>query len=347
MEQVLMTLHRFLLSWLTDQEFRDDNPDLKKAMEDHGLADVTGEDVHQAMALVSDELPPYQAQQMASYLNAPSGAYSSGNFNISQGGSAGASGSGSQAASHGGAASSYGGTTGSYVMPDHPGHAPIDDAVREIQYITNNFTTINETNTTNIDDRDTNIDNSVRQVLNTGGGDVDQQFVSSVVSGDVEGDGNAVGLGNTALSGDGSAFGTGAAVQSGDGNVAGIGNTSVGNVTGDGSSSALAVGGDAQSVGGLGNQVGDGSAFGEGAEVANATGLVAQAVTGTGNTTSQFGDAESAGNIVGSEDVNAVGNLANTGDDAIVEQIGNQAAGDDIKNDVDFDVDTEDATFQL
>jgi hypothetical protein len=347
MEQVLMTLHRFLLSWLTDDKFREDNPELREAMENHGLADVTGEDVHQAMTLVADELPPYQAQQMGAYLNAPSGAYNTSNFNLNQGGSAGASGTGSQAASHGGANLAAGGSAGSYVLPDHQGHAPIDDAVREIQFITNNFTTINETNTTNIDDRDTTIDNSVRQAINTGGGDLDQDFVSSVVSGDVAGDGNAVGLGNTAYSGDGSAFGIGAAVQSGDGNVAGIGNTSVGNVTGDGSSAAFAVGGDAQSVGGQGNQVGDGSAFGEGAEVANATGLVAQAVTGTGNTTSQFGDANSAGNIVGSEDVNAVGNQSAAGDNALVEGFGNQAAGDDIENNVDFDVDTEDATFQL
>lgn len=349
MEQLLMTLHQFLLSWLTDEKFREDNPDLKRAMEDRGLGEVSGEDVHEAMRLVSDELPPYQAQQMGPYLNAPSGAYNQGNFNITQGGSAGAAGSGAQAASGYGINESYGGGTGHYTAPTHQGDGPLDNAVREIQHITNNITNITETNTTNIDDRDTAIDNSVRQNIDTDGGDLDQEFVSSNVSGDVTGDGNAVGLGNTALSGDGSAFGVGASVQSGEGNVAGIGNTSVGNVTGDGSSAAVSVGGDAQSVGGLGNQVGDGSAFGEGAEAANATGFAAQAVTGTGNTTSQFGDASSAGNIVDSEDVDAVGNIANTGDDADIFVEDSQIAGDDITNidtEVDVDVASDPAAFQ-
>jgi hypothetical protein len=309
MEQVLMTLHRFLLSWLTDEKFREDNPELKEAMENHGLADVTGEDVHQAMTLVADELPPYQAQQMGSYLNAPSGAYSSGNFNINQGGSAGAAGTGAQAASHGGMTGGYGATTGSYVMPDHTGNAPIDDAVREIQYITNNFTTINETNTTNIDDRDTNIDNSVRQAINTGGGDLDQDFVSSNVSGDVIGDGNAVGLGNTALSGDGSAFGEGSSVQSGDGNVAGVGNLGItGEVSGDGA----------------------------------AVGFGNQASSGIGNTTAfDDGDATSTGNIVGGDDVTSVGNQINSGDDSGLESFDNQNAGNDLTNvesDIDVDV---------
>ena len=308
MEQLLMTLHQFLLSWLTDERFREDNPDLKKAMDDRGLGEVSGEDVHEAMRLVSDELPPYQAQQMGPYLNAPSGAYNNGTFNVTQGGSAASAGTGAQAASGYGINESYGGGTGHYTAPTHHGDTPLDDAVREIQFITNNFTTIHETNTTTIDDRDTAIDNSVRQIIDTDGGDLDQDFVSSNVSGDVVGDGNAVGQGNTALSGDGSAFGEGAVVQSGDG-----------------------------------NQLGDGSAFGEGAEVANATGLAAQAVTGTGNTTSQFGDAESTGNITGGEDVNAVGNIANSGDDAELDVVGNQTAGDDATQTVDLDV--KEATF--
>jgi hypothetical protein len=308
MEQLLMTLHQFLLSWLTDERFREDNPDLKQAMEDRGLGEVSGEDVHEAMRLVSDELPPYEAQQMGPYLNAPSGAYNNGNFNITQGGSAGAAGTGAQAASGYGINESYGGGPGHYSAPTHEGDGPLDAAVREIQFITNNFTTITENNTSIIDDRDTTIDNSVRQNIDTGGGDLDQEFISSNVSGDVTGDGNAVGLGNTALSGDGSAFGEGAVVQSGDG-----------------------------------NQLGDGSAFGEGAEVANATGLAAQAVTGTGNTTSQFGDAESTGNITGGDDVNAVGNIANSGDDAELDVVGNQTAGDDATQTVDLDV--KEATF--
>lgn len=260
MEQLLMTLHQFLLSWLTDEKFREDNPDLRKAMEDRGLGEVSGEDVHEAMRLVSDELPPYQAQQMGPYLNAPSGAYNQGNFNITQGGSAGAAGSGAQAASGYGINESYGGGTGpagQYTAPTHQGDGPLDDAVREIQYITNNVTNITETNTTNIDDRDTAIDNSVRQNIDTDGGDLDQQFVSSNVSGDVTGDGNAVGLGNTALSGGdgaivGSDIGSGANVVTGDvdGNFAGRDNfgsnihgDNLGQVVGD-ATNANVIGGD-------------------------------------------------------------------------------------------------------
>jgi hypothetical protein len=314
MEQLLMTLHQFLLSWLTDERFREDNPDLKKAMEDRGLGEVSGEDVHEAMRLVSDELPPYQAQQMGPYLNAPSGAYNQGNFNITQGGSAGAAGSGAQAASEYGINESYGGGTGHYTAPTHEGDGPLDDAVREIQYITNNVTNITETNTTNIDDRDTAIDNSVRQNIDTDGGDLDQQFLSSNVSGDVTGDGNAVGLGNTALSGDGSAFGEGAVVQSGDG-----------------------------------NQLGDVSAFGEGSQINTIDATQGEAPIqisgGTGNT-SAFGDgdASSAGNIVGSEDVDAVGNIATSGYDNDVDVQGNQAAGHDVTQEADFNI--EKATFQ-
>jgi hypothetical protein len=280
MEQLLMTLHQFLLSWLTDEKFREDNPDLKQAMEDRGLGEVSGEDVHEAMRLVSDELPPYQAQQMGPYLNAPSGAYNQGNFNITQGGSAGAAGSGAQAASGYGINESYGGGTGHYTAPTHQGDGPLDDAVREIQYITNNITNITETNTTNIDDRDTAIDNSVRQNIDTDGGDLDQQFVSSNVSGDVTGDGNAVGLGNTALSGGdgaivGSEIGSGANVVTGDvgGNFAGrdnfgsniggdnhgqvVGDATNANVIGGDSGVAAAGGGDVEGVKNL--NVGDGT----------------------------------------------------------------------------------------
>jgi len=325
MENVLMTLHQFLLSWLTDETFREENPDLKQAMEDHGLGDVTGEDVHEGMKLVSDELSPYQAQQMSPYLNAPSGAYNEGsNFNIDQGGSASAAGSGAQAASGLGYNESYGGgTAGQYIMPDHYGDTPLDDAVREVQFITNNFSTTTETNTTNIDDRDTAVDNSVRQVIDTGGGDLDQEFTSSVVSGDVTGDGNAVGTGNTAQSGDGSAFGDGAAVQSGDGNVAGDNNQV-----------------------GEGNQAGDGSAFGQGSQV-NAIDAIhgegtVQISGGTGNTSAFDGDAESTGNITGGDDVNAVGNQSISGDNSENFVDDSQFAGDDLEGDY---VDNENADF--
>jgi hypothetical protein len=343
MENVLMTLHQFLLSWLTDESFREENPELKQAMEEHGLADVTGEDVHQAMMLVSDELPPYQAQQMSPYLNAPSGAYNTGSsFNITQGGSAGAAGTGAQAASGFGINESYGGGTGGgtadqYILPTHHGDTPLDDAVREVQFITNNFTTITETNTTNIDDRDTAVDNSVRQVIDTDGGNLNQEFDQDVVSGDGNafgdgsavqgGDGNVAGTGNQA--GDGSAFGDGSAVQGGEGNVAGTGNLGI---TGDGVAF------------GTGNVTGDVS--GEG----NSVGFDNQASSGTGNTTAfEDGDATSTGNIVGGDDVNAVGNIANTGDDADIFVEDSQFAGDDITNidtEVDVDVANDPAAFQ-
>ena len=136
----------------------------------------------------------------------------------------------------------------------HPGESDHDAAVRYIkEYVTNNY----------VDDRDTSVDNSVNQQIDTGGGDVDQliRTTSSTASGDgavaaggdirnstvtsgdgnqigennIRGDGNVQGEGNDVVSGDHNttAFGSGAA------NSADIGHASV---SGGG---ALSVAGDA------------------------------------------------------------------------------------------------------
>jgi len=140
--------------------------------------------------------------------------------------------------------------------PPHPrpGESDHDATVRYIkEYVTNNY----------VDDRDTSVDNSVNQQIDTGGGDVDQiiRTTSSTASGDgavaaggdirnstvtsgdgnqigennIRGDGNVQGEGNDVVSGDHNttAFGSGAA------NSADIGHASV---SGGG---ALSVAGDA------------------------------------------------------------------------------------------------------
>src|SRR5690349_16627510 len=140
--------------------------------------------------------------------------------------------------------------------PPHPrpGESDHDATVRYIkEYVTNNY----------VDDRDTSVDNSVNQQIDTGGGDLDQDIrtSSSTASGDgavaaggdirdstvtsgngnqigdnnIRGDGNVQGEGNDVVSGDHNttAFGSGAA------NSADIGHASV---SGGG---ALSVAGDA------------------------------------------------------------------------------------------------------
>jgi hypothetical protein len=111
--------------------------------------------------------------------------------------------------------------------PEH-GESEHDAAVRYIkEYVTNNY----------VDDRDTNIDNSVNQQIHTDGGDVDQviRTTSSTASGDgavsaggdirdstiTSGDGNQVGDGN--IRGDGNVQGEGNDVVSGDHNTTAFG----------------------------------------------------------------------------------------------------------------------------
>jgi hypothetical protein len=139
--------------------------------------------------------------------------------------------------------------------PVHHGDGDSESAVEYInRYITNNY----------VDDRDTIIDNSVNQQIDTGGGDFDQDIdIDSVVaSGDgsvaagddiedsniVTGDGNTVGDGN--VTGDGNVVGDDNEAVIGDGNTSSFGDgdaTSV-EVGGDLSAddgSAISIGGDA------------------------------------------------------------------------------------------------------
>jgi hypothetical protein len=136
----------------------------------------------------------------------------------------------------------------------HEGESDHEATVRYLNtYITNNY----------VDDRDTIIDNSVNQQIDTGGGDFDQDIDidstaatgdGAVAAGDdiegsniVTGDDNQVGDGN--ISGDGNVVGDDNDVVSGDNNTSAFGdgdanNTSLEDVeVSDGG--ALAVGGDA------------------------------------------------------------------------------------------------------
>jgi hypothetical protein len=139
------------------------------------------------------------------------------------------------------------------------------------KYITNNY----------IDDRDTTVDNSVNQQIDTGGGDFDQNIDidSTVASGDgavaagddiedstiTSGDGNTVGDGN--VTGDGNTVGDGNT----DVNVDGGGSAIVGDgneaVQGDGNTSSFGSG-DANSAEFNGDvSLGDGAALGLGGDV--------------------------------------------------------------------------------
>jgi hypothetical protein len=139
--------------------------------------------------------------------------------------------------------------------PDHhDGESDHEAAVRYLNtYVTNNY----------VDDRDTIIDNSVNQQIDTGGGDFDQDIdIHSVAAtgdgavaagGDIEdstivtGDHNQVGDGN--IAGDGNVVGDGNDVINGDDNTAAFGNGDANNTSlhdvqvSDGG--ALAVGGNA------------------------------------------------------------------------------------------------------
>ena len=116
---------------------------------------------------------------------------------------------------------------GHHTPPPPPVHHGEDPVKYIDKYVTNNHYT------TNIDDRDTIIDNSVNQNIDTGGGDFDQtiDIRSTSASGDgavavggdnnapvTTGNGNVVGEGNQVVSGDGNttAFGEGSAYNTGD-----------------------------------------------------------------------------------------------------------------------------------
>jgi hypothetical protein len=137
-----------------------------------------------------------------------------------------------------------------------PGESDHDAAITYLNnYITNNH----------IDDRDTIVDNSVNQQIDTGGGDFDQDIDvdATVASGDgavaagddiedsevVTGDGNQVGDGNVA----------------GEGNVVGDGNEAV---TGHDNTTSFGSGDATSTEVGDDLSVGDGSAFASGGDAA-------------------------------------------------------------------------------
>ncbi len=105
-----------------------------------------------------------------------------------------------------------GGHHGHHVPPPphaEPGESDHDAAVRYIkEYVTNNY----------VDDRDTNIDNSVNQQIHTDGGDVDQLIHTTSTT--ASGDGAVAAAGDI----DGSQVTTGDDNQIGDGNIRGDGN---------------------------------------------------------------------------------------------------------------------------
>jgi hypothetical protein len=134
----------------------------------------------------------------------------------------------------------------------HPGESEHDAAVRYIkEYVTNNY----------VDDRDTNIDNSVNQQIHTDGGDVDQiiRTTSSTASGDgavsaagnidhaavTTGDDNQIGENN--IRGDGNVQGDRDHVVSGDHNTTAFGSGAANSATVD---HATVDGGGALSVSG-------------------------------------------------------------------------------------------------
>jgi hypothetical protein len=91
----------------------------------------------------------------------------------------------------------------------HHGESEHAAAIRYISsYVTNNY----------VDDRDTNVDNSLNQQIDTGGGDLDQNIHNSSVT--ASGDGSVAAGGDI----DGSTVTTGNGNQVGDNNIKGNGN---------------------------------------------------------------------------------------------------------------------------
>ncbi len=299
-QQMAMTLHELLLRLFTNARFRQAHPDLKQTLIDHGHGEVTPGELKQAMTLVADELPPVQANQLSSYLNATSGASSSGTFNVSQGGSSAAAASstggrtatassgGTSAPSAAGTSASSGGGT---ATPGGSVSDQLDVVVQEISYVTNNIT---ETNVTSIDSRATNIDSSVNQSITAGGNvTLDQDISSQVASGDGAVAGNIDGSVNTGENAGIVGDAQGASVT----NVEGEGN-----VTGDiGDAANVATGGVGTFVGGdvSGSAVTGGD--NTGTMVGDATGARGSAF-GDGNTV--IGDAASGNVNVGGSQIN-------------------------------------------
>ncbi|MHA6797174.1 IniB N-terminal domain-containing protein [Pseudonocardia bannensis] len=193
--------------------------------------------------------------------------------------------------------------------PPHrePGESDHEAAVKYLNtYITNNY----------VDDRDTIVDNSVNQQIDTGGGDFNQEIdIDSVVA---SGDG-AVAAGDdiedsTITTGDGNVVGDGNSVVNGDGNTTAFG---AGNAT------STEVGGDVN--------LGDGAAFASGGDAT---------VDNTDNSTNDSYNDESDNSVNDSGNDNSDNSLENVGNvdvDASVNDSGN----DNSQNSVDNSFNTE------
>lgn len=324
MQQTIQTLYHFILKMFTDPSFAKEHQDVKEALKEYGHEDITPEEMHQAMALVCDELPPAQAQQLSSYLQqqasfqGDSGGTASGSFNVNQGGSSAA-----------GKAAAAGPTSaGAGPVAPIPGEDPLDAVAREINYITNNITNITETNTTNIDDRDTIVDNSVRQSINAGRDvHLDQDITNNTASGDGAVAGEVAGNVNTGQNSGIVGDASGARVT----NVDGDGNSVLGDI-GHGANVVTGqvgqfVGGDvrdANMIGGdnsgtaVGGSVSDSNVIGgDNTGIANADGTLTGATIGDGNTAL-------AGNFHG--------NLNLGGEQTVVEGDGNNLGSGDLIN---------------
>ena len=219
-----MTLLEFIQKLITDADLRNlFAEDPEQALADNGLEDVTEADVQDALTLIDDG-------QTADF----SRNYDTGGNSIDY--------SGADIGSH------NRGDDGDH-DDDGGGHSA---AVEHIsRFITNNF----------VDDRDTIVDNSVNQNIDTDGGDFGQDIDidSNVASGDgavaaddidnsdiVTGDDNVVGDDN--VSGDGNVIGDGNQVVSGDDNTTSFGEGDATSLDVDGDltvddGSALSVGG--------------------------------------------------------------------------------------------------------
>ena len=209
-ETETLSLLEFIQKLITDADLRQlFNDDPEQALADNGLEDVTEADVQDALVLIDDS---QTADFSRDYSSSPSIDFSGANIGSRN-------------------TSDDDGDDG-----DGGGHSA---AVEHIsRFITNNF----------IDDRDTTVDNSTNQQIDTGGGDFDQDIDidSNVASGDgavaadditdsnvVTGDDNVVGDGN--VTGDDNVIGDDNQVVSGDGNTTSFG---------DGDANSTDVGGD-------------------------------------------------------------------------------------------------------
>ncbi|MFR9803805.1 IniB N-terminal domain-containing protein [Pseudonocardia sp. RS010] len=195
-----MTLLEFLLKLIgNDEESLDLQEDFREdpygTLRDAGLEDLTAEDVHDALVLIQDN-------DTASFDRN----YDTGSNHLV---------AAAAAPRHDGGHHDGGHHDGGHDEGDHDGHKGAVEYINK--YVTNNY----------VDDRDTIVDNSVNQKIDTDGGDFRQDIDIDAVTasgegavaagGDIEdsvvttGDDNIVGDDNNVVEGDGNttAFGSG------------------------------------------------------------------------------------------------------------------------------------------